>query len=423
MHQDAVDPSDTPRSVGDVMRGFPPKPELQVTIANWQQPPYLRWAFQHMREVIPTHPIPAGVLTEPLTKTRAPLNDPNAARVGDGTSTVEEVWAATFTDAVMVLHDGRIVEERYFGDMTETTRHLVMSVSKSIVGCVAGVLADRGLLDLQAQVTDYVPEVAASGYRGATIRDVLDMRTGVAFRETYAAPDSEVRRMERSAGWAPTSPGDPVGVNAFLSGIGASGPHGGEFTYRSCDTDMLGWVCERAAGQRMADLISTLVWQPMGAEFDAEVTCDAIGTAVHDGGISTTLRDLGRFGQMLHDDGVVANRRVVPAGWLADAFAPPPGVRDAFAHTDNEPMLPGGWYRNQFWFFRHESRPVLLCLGIHGQLVYVDRATHTVVVKMSSWPDAQNPGYLAATLRACATVASTLASAPPKRSRRRLYRR
>ena len=162
--------------------------------------------------------------------------------------------------------------------------------------------------------------------------------------------------------------------------------------------------------QRMADLISTLIWQPMGAEFDAEITCDPVGTAIHDGGISATLRDLARFAQMILDDGLVEGTQVIPAGWLADAFDPAPGVREAFAHTENEAMLPGGWYRNQFWFFRNEAGPILLCLGIHGQLVFVDRASRTVIVKLSSWPDAQNPDYLANTLRACGAIAANLAA-------------
>jgi CubicO group peptidase (beta-lactamase class C family) len=283
-------------------------------------------------------------------------------------------------------------------------------VSKSIVGCVAGVLVAQNLLDPHAAVTHYVPEVAESGYRGASVREVLDMRTGIEFRETYLAPDSEVRLMERSMGWAPAMADDPPGAYAYLATIRSEGPHGGAFTYRSADTDMLGWVCERAAGERMADLISRLIWQPMGAQFDAEITCDRVGTAVHDGGISATLRDLARFGLMILKDGRVEGTQVTPAEWLANAFDPAPSVREAFAHTDNEPMLPGGWYRNQFWLFRPESDPILLCLGIHGQLVFVDRASRTVIVKLSCWPDAQNPDYLANTLRACLAIASELSA-------------
>ncbi|WP_276823988.1 serine hydrolase domain-containing protein [Mycolicibacterium mageritense] len=389
------------------MTGFPPAADRQVTLANWQQPEFLRWGFQHLRELLPTQRIAAPPQPRELEKHQAPLGDPPVIWPDGTAGTAEEVFAATYTDALLVLRNGRIADERYCGTMTDSTRHLLMSVSKSLVGCVAGILVDRGQLDPAAPVTEYVPDVADSGYRGATVRNVLDMRTGVAFREAYTAADSEVRAMERSVGWAPMAPDDPIGGYAYLRGIGSAGPHGGEFTYRSCDTDMLGWVCERAAGVRMADLISTLIWQPMGAEFDAEVVCDAVGTAVHDGGVCATLRDLGRFGQLLLDDGTVDGQPVVPAQWLADTFAPGADVRAAFADTENEPMLPGGWYRNQFWFYRNASGPVLLCLGIHGQLVYVDRASGTVVVKMSSWPTAQDATFLAATLRACGAIAAS----------------
>ena len=394
-----------------LMAGFPPPVELQVNVSNWQRPQNVRWAFRHMREFIPTQVISAGTSSpRPLRATGTPLCNPSVVRLDQSLSTAEEVISSTFTDAVMVLHAGEVVDERYFEGMTETTRHLIMSVSKSVVGCVAGVLVGQGRLDPQAALTYYVPEVAHSGYAGATVRDVLDMRTGVAFRETYTASDSEVRIMERSMGWAPLLANDPPGTYAYLTTVGVSGPHGRGFTYRSADTDMLGWVCERAAGQRMADLISALIWQRMGAEFDAEITCDSVGTAIHDGGISATLRDLARFGQMVLDGGVVEGRQVVPAAWLADTLKPAPGVREAFAVTEHEPMLPGGWYRSQFWFYPNSAGPVLLCLGIHGQLVFVDRASRVVIVKMSSWPDAQNPAYLGDTLRACGAIAAVLSA-------------
>lgn len=400
------------------MSGFPPSPPQQVTLSNWQQPDSLRWSFRHMREIIPTHPIAGGGVASPLTVHEQDLGE-IPVPLADTQSTVSQILDSTFTDGLLVLHEGAVVTERYFEGMTASTRHLVMSVSKSIVGCVAGVLVERGQLDPRAAVTAYVPEVAGSGYDGASVRDVLDMRTGVAFSEAYTSDDSEVRVMERSMGWAPRRPDDPNGAYDYLTTLGTAGPHGAGFVYRSCDTDMLGWMCERAAGRRMADLISTLIWQPMGAEFDADITCDSVGTAVHDGGISATLRDLARFGQLLLDDGRAGDRQVVPTAWLTDAYTPTPDVREAFAHTDNEPMLPGGWYRDQFWFFHPESGPVLLCLGIHGQLVFVDRATRTVVVKQSRWPDAQNATHLAATLRACLAIATTLASVRSGRTRKR----
>jgi CubicO group peptidase (beta-lactamase class C family) len=394
-----------------LMTGFPPASDARVTLANWQDPPFNRWAFRHMREIMPSQLIPAGSASPvPLPAVSGPLPDPPVWRLDGSAATAAEVFADTYTDALVVLHDGHLVAERYDDGMTAATPHLLMSVSKSLVGCVAGVLTDRGRLDPAAPVTDYVPEAGSSGYAGATIRNLLDMRTGVAFRETYTELDAEVRVMERSMGWRPARPGDPAGAYPYLTTLGQASSHGGEFTYRSADSDMLGWACERASGTRMADLISALIWQPMGAERDGEITCDPLGSAIHDGGVSATARDLARFGQMLIDDGMVRGGPVVPAAWLAATRVPGPGVREAFAVTDNEFVLPGGWYRNQFWVLPGPGGPVLVCLGIHGQLVYADRATRTVVVKLSSWPDPQHTGYLLDTLRACAALAAHLAA-------------
>ena len=396
-------------SAPELMTGFPPAPESQVTLANWQDPPFNRWAFRHMRELIPSQLIPARPAgPSPLPASDRSLPDPLVLRLDGSTATTAEVFAGTYTDALVVLHDGQLVAERYDAGMTAATRHLLMSVSKSVVGCVAGVLAGRGLLDPGAPVTAYVPEAGRSGYADATIRNLLDMRTGVAFRETYTALDAEVRVMERSMGWRPARPGDPVGAYPYLTTLGHAGPHGREFTYRSADSDMLGWACERASDTRMADLISALIWQPIGAERDAEITCDPLGSAIHDGGISATARDLARFGQMLVDDGMTQGHPVVPEAWLAGTRAPEPDVREAFAVTDDEFVLPGGWYRNQFWVLPGSDGPVLVCLGIHGQLIYADRAARTVVVKLSSWPDPQNTAYLLDSLRACGALAAHL---------------
>ena len=153
-------PAASPDGVAMLMAGFPPAPESQVTLANWQDPPFNRWAFRHMRELIPSHAIPAGP-PAPLPVSAAALDLSHAGLTGldGGAAAVEDVLAGTYTDAFLVVHDGQVVAERYYAGMTAGTGHLVMSVSKSILSCVAGVLTDRGLLDLQAPVTAYVPEV------------------------------------------------------------------------------------------------------------------------------------------------------------------------------------------------------------------------------------------------------------------------
>jgi CubicO group peptidase (beta-lactamase class C family) len=418
-----------------------------ATVANWQSPPFNRWAFWHVRELLPTQRVACGVgAVRPLLVQPA-YRDIRAIDLvrSDGTkSLVGDVLDQTFTDAWVVLQDGELVEQWYGPRGAADRTHSVMSITKSVVGCVAAVLIGRGDLDPDALVTGYVPELGDSGFAGATVRHLLDMRSGVSFREEYTNPDAEVRRLDEWIGWRPHGAGDePLGLYRFLATLRADGPHGGRFLYRSAQSDALGWVCERAGGARMADLISTLVWAPMGAEHEAELFCDGVGTAIHDGGLGATARDLARFGQLLLDGGAVPGggsdagppsepaaraladsgrpaRSVVPAQWLRQAWGVTADVRDAFAASPAERSFPGGWYRNQFWFRPGEFGDVLLCLGIHGQMLHVSRRTGTVCVKLSSWPDPQDPVFMQDTLRAFDAVGGALAGRPTPSGNRRL---
>jgi CubicO group peptidase (beta-lactamase class C family) len=321
------------------------------------------------------------------------------------------VIASTYTDGFLVLHNGRVVVEEYLADMTAGTVHALMSVTKSLVGCVAAVLAGQGTIDPAAPLTAYVPELAASGYAGATVRHVLDMRSGIIFSEDYLDPASEIRRLEQCVGWSPrTEAGLPASVYDFLVTLVQGSPHGGPFAYRSCETDVLGWVCERAAGARMPELMSDLLWGRLGAEHDADMSLDGAGTAVHDGGMSTTLRDLARFGQMLAEGGrSMTGEQVLPEWWLRETQAGDPDSREAFAASPTDTRMPGGMYRNAFWVPYPDSA-VLLCLGIHGQMVYIDTAANVAGVKLSSWPVPQDPVMLASTLRAFDAIAGHLAT-------------
>jgi CubicO group peptidase (beta-lactamase class C family) len=401
-------------------------PQIQgasVTASNWQDPPFNRWAYWHVREILPAYRVSRGDAPARELPRRSRPAAPAAAadllaialtRVDGSAGTVGEVLAETFTDAYAVLQDGELVTEWYGPQGRPDRPHALMSVSKSVLGCVAATLIDRGQLDADREITDYVPELAVSGYAGARVRHVLDMRSGVRFLEEYANPRSDVRLLDEWLAWRPNGHGgEPRGLYPFLATLQAEAPHGGRFLYRSAETDVLGWTCERAAGEPMAELLSALVWAPMGAEHDAELLHDGLGTAVHNGGLCATARDVARFGQMLLDGGAVPDqaggtRRVVPPQWLRQGWAVDSDARAAFAASPAEAVFPGGWYRNQFWFRPGGHGDVLLCLGIHGQMLHVSRRTRTVCVKFSTWPEAQNQVYLEDTLRAFDAIGGVL---------------
>jgi CubicO group peptidase (beta-lactamase class C family) len=383
-----------------------------VTAANWRTAEMLRWSFQHSREFLPTARVARAGAVADLPRAPGALADVALADGGGSTTTVQAVMESTYTDGVLVMHDGHVVMEEYPAGMTPGALHALMSVTKSVVGCVAAVLIGEGIVDPQAPLTAYVPELAASGYAGATVRHVLDMRSGIVFSEDYLDPASQIRRLEQCIGWSPdVTAATPASIYDFLVTLRRGSPHGGAFAYRSCEADVLGWVCERASGARMPELLSGVLWSHLGVEHDADISLDRSGVAVHDGGMSAALRDLARFGQLLADDGRSANgEQVLPAWWQRDTLTGDPGSRDAFAASPTDTRMPGGMYRNMVWI-PYPDLPVLLCLGIHGQMVYVDTAANVVGVKLSSWPVPQDPAMLSATLRAFGAITEYLTGA------------
>ncbi len=382
-----------------------------VTLDNWQSAAQLHWTFQHVADFLPTAVISRG--TGPVTELPSAPTELSDIALYDTTNgrrtTVGDVMAATATDGWIVTHRGRVLAEQYYGGMTADSSHLLMSVSKTLISIVTGALVSNGALEVDAQLTSYVPALANSGYAGATVRNLLDMRSGIAFSEDYLNPLAEVRLLEQAIGWAPrTVPDLPTTMYDFLLTLQQAQPHGGPFHYRSCETDVLGWICEAVSGIRMPELMSQLLWAKLGAEYDATIGVDSVGTGMFDGGINASLRDLVRFGSLFLNGGTsLAGEPVVSLSWIADTFTGGIDSRAAFAASPDDNRMPGGMYRNQCWF-PYPGNNVLLCLGIHGQMIYVNRSANMVAAKLSSWPLPQDATKLFPTIAAFDEVAASL---------------
>src|SRR6516164_4201378 len=162
------------------MTEFPPASENQVSLANWREAPFNRWSFRHVREIIPTaeiahdphrvRPLPIGLVNTDNIRIRG---------AKDRVLSLDDFFMAASTDSLVILHRGRIIVERYADGMTAETPHILMSVSKSVLGLLTGILVSGEILDPNGQVTTVIPEVSETAYKGATIRHLLDMRTGV----------------------------------------------------------------------------------------------------------------------------------------------------------------------------------------------------------------------------------------------------
>ncbi len=377
--------------------------DAAVTLANWQEPPFNRWAFQHVSDLIPAMSISRG--TGPAWELRYRPRDVSRVRFQSGgrDMTVGALLAETYTDGFLVMQDGQIVAEEYFNGMTPASRHLLMSVSKSVTATVAGILVGRGVLDVAAPLTRVLPELGGTSFDEATVQHLLDMRTGTRFNEDYDDPDADVRVYEQVYQWRPRDGRPlPADATAYFATLANDGAHGGPFRYRSILTDVLAWVLERSSGLRLHELIARLLWQPMGAECDAEITVDGRGNPMADGGMSMTLRDLARFGQLYLEQG----RAIVPRAWIRDTIR---GANDgprAFVRGDNPPGYPPGAHYRNCWWVRDPAAPFYHALGINGQHLFIHVPARTVVAKFSSWPSALSTSMLDTTVAGVLAIAA-----------------
>lgn len=352
-----------------------PDAESQPTLDTWQDAPHSRWAFARVSEFVPT----ATISHEPVDRSGA--SDLAAlAAVDDLRARLE----ASYTDAFLVMRDGdRIAEHRRPG-FGERDSHLLMSVSKSLCGIVVGTLVDDGLIDPARTVREYIPELVESAYGDATVQQVLDMTVAVDYDEDYRDERSHVQAQDRIAGWRTRLLGDPEDTYDFLLRLRKSGSHGRRFQYCSADTDVLAWLIEAVTGSRYADALAERLWQPLGCADDASITVDAAGFAFANGGISCTARDLARVGRLMLAGGEIDGRRVVSADWVASTMAG--GAPDAAAGLIIQDVHPNVSYRNQWWSAGNE-RGNVYAVGIHGQYIWLDPPTRTVIVKLSSCPE------------------------------------
>ncbi|MBR0936816.1 serine hydrolase [Bradyrhizobium jicamae] len=369
-----------------IMAAFPPGKDELVTLANWRQHPFNEWAFRNVRELLPTANIARS--REPAALSFAPrfLDDASFANPRGEAITVAAALRSSHTDGIVVLHRGQVVSEWYAHGMTPDTLHLIFSVSKSVAGTLGGILADHGKLDPDAPVVSYIPEMEGSVYgSGCTVRHLLDMSVGIRFEEDYLDPDGDIMKYRRSTGWeAPDPSVPPTNLRDYLRTLRPNGnPHGHTFHYVSTNTDVLGWVYERACGISYAKILSQYLWQPMGAEHDACITVDSRGAARVAGGISATLRDLARFGEMMRNHGVSNGRQVVPSWWIDDIRHG--GNAEAWSRGDLTQVFPNGNYRSK-WYTIERGETPFAAVGIHGQWIYIDPASEMVIARVSSQP-------------------------------------
>ena len=289
----------------------------------------------------------------------------------------QDVFERTYTNALLVMKNGRIVSETYRNNSTPDSRFIGWSMTKSFTSVLIGCALEDDLIDsLDTPISDYLPELRGGAYEGVSIRHVMQMRSGADYEERYDFANPGIAASNHISAL--------VKNNTRFADVARTLPRihepGEFFQYKTIDTAVLGWLVERSTAMSVAAYTERCLWEPLGAEADGFYIMDGapgVGREFSGAGFNATLRDYARFGQMVLNKGVANDRRIVSEDWIEQSTQPSGGEDEQ-----------RGGYGLQWWTMG--SSNAFAAIGLQGQYVYIDPDTNTVVVKLSYFPPGDN---------------------------------
>jgi CubicO group peptidase (beta-lactamase class C family) len=362
--------------------GVAPSPDntraLQSVRAAYLDQPLSVVTFRSMNEFAATREVARGTNVWQLPRADAALD---FSYEFDGQRySADAFLERTFTNALIIIKDGRIVYENYLNMGEASDRYIGFSMSKSVTSLLVGCAVADGLIrSVDDRVDRYLPELRGGGYEGVTIRQLLNMRSGIEYTETYIP-----------SAWPRGTPiASPVDYGAryvdAAPHVGRRRRPGSQFEYMNLDTAVLGWLVERVSNSTISAYASRRLWEPMGAEYNGYFVLDgptSVGRELNLAGFNASLRDWARVGLLMLNEGRANGRQVVPESW----------VRDSLHNAGGDSEISLG-YGYQWWLYPNSR--AFSARGHLGQFVFVDPDTRTVIVKLSFFPGPQGLGMLA----------------------------
>jgi CubicO group peptidase (beta-lactamase class C family) len=355
---------------------------LLVDKYSYMAQPYNFYYFHHMDRL--------GLRTDWIKKGDLvyPLREPAREWTPDYTfhnsrHSLDDYFKRNFVTGFLVLHNDQIIVEKYFHEADQKSRFVSQSLSKSVVSILVGAAVEEGAIkSVEDPVTKYLPYLSESGYRNVTVKNLLQMSTGVDYSENYRDPKSGAALIG-----AALLTGNPSFEKYAQSIRPTKTPPGSKFEYQSINTQVLGLLLEKVTGKRLNAYAQEKLWSKIGAESDAffyesKKQPNTCAFAC----FNATVRDYARVGMMMLQGGVLGGRRVVSSAWVHDSTTP-----DA-PYLKPKPSGPEGGYGYAYqWWVPPGNDGVFMGLGIYGQCIYVNPTRHVVIVQTSAWPEPVSP--------------------------------
>lgn len=364
--------------------------EGKVTSDVFNHPGYNRYTFSNVSEFQKTRHIPVNrkldVVEFDYSSEQLNLDQIKITNVEDKEITASEYFKSINTDGLIVIKDDKVLYEEYFDFYSEEQTHIMMSATKSFAGLMLVNEIKRGTLSRTDSLKQYIPELAESGFGKCTIGDVLDMQLTLSFSEDYSDPNAEIWQYAVAMGMLPKS-ADYTGVETIRESLAnlELSSDSKDFLYTTPITDVVNWVLERVTERTFADNLKHFIWDQYGMERDAYVVVDKTGVEVASGGLCVALRDAARIGQLLVHDGEYNGFKLLEPGIIDDLVNVDATYTERY-QTSLQAKQRGRetwYYKDQVWVMNTEDEDFAF-IGIHGQVVYVNRKQNVVVVKQGS---------------------------------------
>lgn len=349
--------------------------EMSTGPYSYFVPPYSYYYFHHMDKLdFKFDWVRRSGTVYPLQEATASLTV--SYKYKNKTYTMDEYFKRNSVLGFLVLKDDKIMSEHYFHGSDKDSRFLSNSVGKSITSTLLGIALDEGkIASIDDPIVKYVPALKGSAYDRVTLRQALEMATGIDAKEDASDPHSIVHDMDRSV---------IRGVPSFTQLLKSIKPDrkvepGTTFNYVSMNTQTLGLAIEAATGTPLNQYLQEKIWSKIGAQSDAFLfRAKEQPDQCAFGCLNATMRDYGRFGLMMMNGGILGNTRVVSAAWVKEATTPA-----TYSKT------PDAGYGYQWWL-PEDNKEVYEGLGVYGQIMYINPTKHVVIVELSAWPTADD---------------------------------
>ena len=381
----------------------------EINVHNWNKHPNQVWSFQNMKDLFSTKTLLKSKNPSSLDmKLNQDIENFEFDTLEGKSTSIKGSFSETHADAFLVIKNEEIIYEKYFNEMSTQSPHLMNSISKSFLGMLAGALVGKGIVDPEDKISNLIPGFKDSAFAETSLQNALDMAGAVKFGEDYAQADADFWHETAVVGWRPDLKANLNANNLkeFAQSLKDTEQIDGEkYHYRTILTDVAAMALEQAANKSVFDLMDEHIWQKLKPENDAHVVLDPNDFPYFGAGMNASARDLGRFGMMLLNDGMYAGEQIVPASWISDTIAGDSGYKKRFAESEHGPMMPDGHYKNKMWVVDED---IMLCIGIHGQFICINKATNSVIVRFSSQPEPLDIMMFANTLAGIQSVSSKI---------------